>query len=146
MKRLWAAAGYSTDVTVEFHRLSGTNLDEMAQRAKGVKALSNFCDKAQEKGLSAAECARLIYDGGWEDISALDICRLTKKSSVAPLIVEETPPLPLPPPLSEQELQTLVSKLRREYFIGELEQTISTDLLIRLVDEVQRRRREEKKK
>lgn len=71
-KRLWVAAGYSADVSVAFHRLFAVDLDALAKRARAERVLSEFCDKAQEKGLSAEECARRIFEHGWEDQSRLD--------------------------------------------------------------------------
>jgi hypothetical protein len=71
IKRLWSAAGYSTEVTLAFFRMYQINLDDMAKRARRERTLSDFCDEAQKSGLSAQDCARLIYESGYEDTSVL---------------------------------------------------------------------------
>jgi hypothetical protein len=74
MKKLWSSSGYWAGVVVEFGQMTGTNLEQMAKATNSKHLLDAFCAEAQKRGLSEQQCAQVIHDYGFQDLSVLDGC------------------------------------------------------------------------
>jgi len=67
----WKSAGYWSEVVVEYSKLTGFNLEQMAKKTKDEHLLDHFCQKANDMGLSAKSCAKVIFDHGFHDVGDL---------------------------------------------------------------------------
>ncbi len=68
---MWNASGYWAEVIVEYGKSTGTNLEKTANLSGDKHLLDHFCAKAKDKGLSAKQCAALIFEHGFHDTSVI---------------------------------------------------------------------------
>ena len=68
---MWSASGYWAEVIIEYSKLTNTNLEHTAKIGGDQHLLDHFCTKAKAKGLTAFQCAGLIYEHGFHDASVI---------------------------------------------------------------------------
>lgn len=68
---MWNASGYWAEVVVEYGKLTNISLEHTAKVTGDQHLLDHFCAKAKDKGLTASQCATLIYQHGFHDVSVI---------------------------------------------------------------------------
>jgi hypothetical protein len=71
-REMWNFAGYWADVVVEYHKITGWNLEQVAKVSDGRTLLDDFCQRAMRRGMTARDCAVAICEQGFANPDALD--------------------------------------------------------------------------